>query len=103
MEPVNFFGGAQPADLTTQQKMAQMLMKGGATPAQGSQVGNQYVPPSAANYAAQAAQGLAGAYQADQMRGAARAQDILNGGTGQTAAQTAMSNAGTWIKGLFGG
>lgn len=86
-DPVNFFGGVadpatDPAAFSKQRQMAQLLMKGGATPAQGSMVGGQYAPPSTAAYAAQLAQGLAGAYQAQQVQGAARASDILNGGTG---------------------
>lgn len=101
----NFFGAApdpqaDPNAFNKQRQMAQMLMKGGMAPPQGSQSGNVYAPPSTANYAAQAIQGIAGAYKNNQLQDAARASNILNGGTGQSPMQ---SNAGTWLRGMFGG
>lgn len=97
-----------PANSDYAKQLATMLMKGqGAgqgTPggAPGQMVNGQYVPPSTASYVSQLAGSALKGYQGQQAAGAARAQDILNGGTGEgfgTPGQNFMNRLG----GMFGG
>lgn len=83
-----------PANSAYAQQLASMLMKG-----QGGQTaGGQYVPPNPMSYANQLAGGVMKGYQNQQQAGAGRAQDILNGGTGE-----GFQTLGQKFAGMFGG
>lgn len=70
--------------------------------APGEMVSGHYVPPGAGSYLTQLAGSALQGYQGQQAAGAARASDILNGGTGEgfgTPGQNFMNR----FSGMFGG
>lgn len=110
--PIDFY--QQPAQVSGPEnseyakQLATMLMKGQSagqgTPggAPGQMASGQYVPPNAASYVNQLAGGALKGYQGQQAAGAARAQDILNGGAGEGFG-TAGQKFGSWLGGMLGG
>jgi hypothetical protein len=97
----DFYQPAQPpasGQDAYQQQLAQALMKG----QKGQMTGKVYSPPGAASYGSQLAGGLLAGAQRNQMLDGKRAQDILNGGTGEQF-KSGLSKAGDWLSGLFGG
>jgi hypothetical protein len=74
---------ADPSAFMKQQEMAAALMRRGGGASQGQNVGGHYVAPPTAGYAQQLANALANGSKKNQTLGAARASDILNGGTGE--------------------
>lgn len=113
--PVEFYQ-QQPPDFQTAvnqgQDYARMMAKalmtkapaGQGTPgeAPGQMVSGHYVPPSTGSYLNQLAGSAFQGYQGQQAAGAARANDILNGGSGEgfgTPGQNFLSRFG----GMFGG
>lgn len=99
---VNFFDPNTQQQIDPQQLMAMQLMRQGAQSPQGQNVNGRFVPPQASQYAAQLANALGGAYKMDQYRDGQRAQNLLNGGTGEQAAN-GFSKLGGWLGGMFGG
>lgn len=102
--PVNFFdpNTQQPPQVDPQQAMAMQLMQRGMQSPQGQNVNGHYVAPPAGAYASQLANALAGGVKSYQARDGMRAQDVLNGGTGQSPLGSAMSGIGNWFGGLGG-
>ena len=103
MAGVDFFQAppdpaADPSGFARQRAMAQMLMPQGAP--QGQMVNGRYVAPGAAAQVSQIAGALMGGYKNQQLQEAQRASTILNGGT---VPQQPLQQAGTWLKGMFGG
>lgn len=87
----NFYQGApdpnaDPAAFARQQSMAKALQQQGATPSKGT-----------AGYATQLASALAGGYKMNQLRDAANASSLLNGGPG---VQTPIQQGIGWLRGL---
>jgi len=98
----DFFQGApdpasDPYNYLRQQSQAGALQAQGRQTPQGSMVGGQYVAPGAGSYVTQLASALAGGYKADQLRGAANASNILNGGPG---IQSPIQQGLGWLRGL---
>jgi len=71
-----------PSGFNKQRQIASMLMQQGMQGQQGQMVNGHYVAPSPLSYLAQLGSAAAGGYRAGQLRDAARAADLLNGGTG---------------------
>lgn len=105
MAGVNFFEtptGQTDAAYDPQRMLAMRLMQAGGQSPQGQTVNGRYVAPGYGAYAGQLANSMAGAYKMNQVQDAARAQNLLNGGTGDAAAN-GFTKIGGWLSGLFGG
>lgn len=106
--PVDFQGavnqGQDYARMMARALMTKAPPEGQGTPggAPGQMVSGHYVPPGAGNYLNQLAGSAYQGYQGQKAADAGRANDILNGGTGEafrTPGQNFMSRFG----GMFGG